>query len=396
MKKLCIALGILMPMLVWSQDNGIESEILAYDEGKSTLISKGRQLLIDKFLEKDFEKVKETERYLTSIEDEDYFALYPAERWLIQYWVKDYEILSQDLSAFNDEKADSYQEKIAPGRDLLYAKLIERSRQDADQLIKAIEEAAISEEEKTFLRLNFNNLIADYQKNPYIQDSINTETESFLEAYPQSQYNDYARQYIRLKYKPSSWGFAFEFFSGYGFFTKELHDYYKNPIPVGVAFDVCYNKFELYLRDYIGITKTAQSIDYSTGSYMEGSSLQAFLPEISLGYASYENNRLKVAPFVGIGSMSITPPSSSFNESPYLEEITLDFTTTYVFGFGCDFKLGTKNTPRYITHSNYAFIRLRYSYNLPQFDKKYENRTGAFHNITIGFGGIGRRLIRDL
>lgn len=396
MKKIILLLTLLTPMLLWAQDKAIESEILNHEAGKSTLISKGRHLLLDKFIEGDLEKVKEIDAYLVNIEDEDYFALYPAEHWLIQYWTQDYSLLKDDLRLFNKEEAKNYDGKILPNRDMLYAKLMEKSRASSSDIISQIDNSNLSAEDKAFLILSFRNLIADLDENPLIQDTLNTEADAFIEAHPESQYKEYTKQYVRLKYKPSTWGFAFEFFSGYGIFTDDLADDYNNPIPVGVAFDICYNKFELYLRDYIGLGTSAQNLSYSTGSYSEGSNLQTFIPEASLGFAAIDNNAFKISPFVGIGAMSITPPTNTMLEIPELEEIEREFTTTYMLGFSFDFKFGTKKSPRYMTNTNYGFMRLRYSYNLPQFDNKYQGLDGGFHSITIGFGGMARRLIRDL
>ena len=75
----------------FSQIDSTERQILNHDDSKSVIISKGRSLLLDKFLENDMDKVKEIKDYLIERgEDENYIALYPAEYWFILYWTNEY------------------------------------------------------------------------------------------------------------------------------------------------------------------------------------------------------------------------------------------------------------------------------------------------------------------
>jgi len=107
---------------------------------------------------------------------------------------------------------------------------------------------------------------------------------------------------------------AFEFFTGYSVHTGSLKDNYTNNIPIGVAFDICYKKIELYLRDYIGFNKTKKDFSYSIGTFEKGSTTMVFLPEASVGYVTFDNNRFKFSPFVGIGTMDISPPTGKTDD----------------------------------------------------------------------------------
>jgi len=203
------------------------------------------------------------------------------------------------------------------------------------------------------------------------------------------------KTYIRYKLVPKNWGMTFEFFSGYGFYTGNLSKSYTNNIPIGVAFDICYKNFELYLRDYIGFNKTKKDIDYSLGTWEKGSNTMVFLPEASLGYVTYNDNRFKVSPFAGIGLMDISPPSNDTKDTPELKEVSLKFTATYIVGINFDIKFGPKRTPVNNPKTSYGFIRIRYAYNIPEFDKKFDGMSGNMHYITIGYGGMSRGLKRE-
>jgi hypothetical protein len=126
---------------------------------------------------------------------------------------------------------------------MLYQKLLE----NAQTITNLIQNSDI--EMKDFIRLNFESLIIE---NESFQDTLNIQADSFLKTYPETKYKDFTKEHIKFKLVPKNWGMAFEFFSGYGIFTGTLNNNYTNNIPIGIAFDICYKRFELYLRDYIG------------------------------------------------------------------------------------------------------------------------------------------------
>jgi hypothetical protein len=226
------------------------------------------------------------------------------------------------------------------------------------------------------------------------QDRLNNLSDIFLETYPETEYRDFVQRHVRYKLVPKSWGVAFEFFAGYSIYTGTLKDNYTNNIPIGVAFDICYKRFELYLRDYIGFNKTKEDFNYSTGIYTKGSPITVFLPEASLGYATLDNDRFKISPFLGIGAMDISPPSGKTTKIPELKEVSLEFTTTYMVGLNFDIKFGGKGY-LFCPKSSYAFLRVRYGYNITRFQKKYDGVLGNMHYITIGFGMMDRKLRRE-
>lgn len=376
--------------------DSLANQILKYEDSKSTLISKGRKLILDKFLENDLTKVGEVAGYLTgSVQDENYIALFPAEYWLILYWTHDYRTLSDNLVLFDGFQAESLKKRISPPDDLLWEKLKAKTIESSAKLESEIRAADLNRETTEFLLLNLKNLTMDPVKNPFAQDTINAGADAFISKYPESNYIDFARTSIRYKLVPKKWGMAFEFFSGYSLFNGTLSDNYTNNVPIGVSFDIAYKNAVLYLRDYIGFNKSKTDVDYSLGTFEKGSRTMVFLPEASLGYAVLDNNLLKIAPFAGIGAMDIGPTTAATEKIPELSEATLEFTTTYMAGINFDIKLGKKKTPAYSPKSSYGFIRIRYAYNMPQFENDYPGMCGNMHYFTIGFGGFARGLRRD-
>jgi len=72
MRKLFIVIIITFVAIhAFSQVDNTERQILYYDDSKSVIISKGRSLLLDKFLENDMDKVKEIKDYLIEKGEDD-------------------------------------------------------------------------------------------------------------------------------------------------------------------------------------------------------------------------------------------------------------------------------------------------------------------------------------
>ena len=167
---------------------------------------------------------------------------------------------------------------------------------------------------------------------------------------------------------------------------------------MGVAFDISYKKLILYLRDYIGFSKTKVDMLYSKGVWEKGSNATIFLPEASLGYTAMDNKHIKLAPFIGIASTGIGPSEYDQQQNPDLKNADLGFTATYTLGLNLDIKL-KRSKAKMVTNGpeqSYWFLRLRYAYNLSQFENKYPGFDGNMHYLTIGIGGFGRAIKRQL
>lgn len=399
MKKIIIALLIACSFCskLSAQTDSLKIEILNYQDSKSLIIAKGRSLLLDKFLQNDINKVKELLGYLlTKEEDQNYMAFYPAEKWLLYYWTQQYDKIVKGALTDSFNSRDFYT-KIRPPQDLLFLQLKTTLKEQQTGIKNQINASDLSKIDKDFLKLNFDYLLADLRPFATGQDSLNKSANEFLSAYPKTSYEDYVRNNIRRQLKPSKMAFAFEFFSGYGIFTNDLKKQFNNTVPIGIAFDVYYKNFVLYLRDFIGFSKTKDSIVFPLGTWKKGAQARVFLPEASLGYVLWDNRFFKAAPFIGISSTNISPTEYDKNKTPEYENVELKFTTTFTTGLNLDIKLGKTNSAMVTAgpENAYWLLRVRYAYNQPQFHKKYTGFNGNLHYLTIGIGGFGRPLKRD-
>ena len=391
----------------FAQIDSLQSQILNYTDSTSQIIIKGRGLLSDKFEEGDYQKVREIKDFLLSkVQDKNYVVFYPYEYWYILYWTQQYNELlanmafhdSTDYNRYNNLLPFddlSFEKKVSPTNDLLMDKLYKRSKDSLLQLHSFIDHSSLKEEDKDFLKLRLQYITSMGNYKPATRDSLNLSADKFLESYPTSSYNKFIRKYIRYEFVHSKWGFAFEFFSGYGILTKELKSTFSNPVPIGVAFDIYYKKFGLFLRDYIGFSKTKTGVPYNNGIWEKGSQVRVYLPEASLGYVILDNKIARVTPFAGFAGTGFLPTDNDGDKNPDLKKAGLKFTNTYVGGFNLDIKLGQSKTEMVsFNEESFWFIRLRYGYSLPRFQKRYNGYDGAMHYITVGIGGFGRAIKR--
>lgn len=390
---LLVLLYLVSPSL-WGQNDSIRKQILGYEESRSTVISKARKMITDKFLAGDFKKIKEVKDYIVQTNDSAYINFYPKEYWFLLYWTQEYTVLAEDIIKLDSLYVVNFRNKITPDRDILNDVLSFKSHENQTQLKMQIKNALLDNETRDFLLLTFDYLIWDENDDRFVQDELNDRADHFMLKYPKSKCNDFIRRIIKYKLVPKDWGMSFEFFSGYGIFTKSLASNYTNNIPIGVAFDICYKKYELQLRDYIGFNKTKSELKYSQGTLKKNTRITVFLPEASISYVMYSNNLLQISPFVGIASMDISLPTAETQKVPALKELSLEFTTTYAFGINYTFKLKKNNGSKYHPNASFTFMRIRYGYCMPQFQKKYEGISGNMHFITIGFGAMARALKR--
>ncbi len=381
----------------YGQRDSIRDEILQHTVPHNELIIRGRQMILNKIVEGDRKKVRQVMTYLIdSTEDKDYIAFNPFEKCLLYYWSGQYDQIMSDTRDFEGFLRQAEGRRI-PIQDALMRDVIAKVGYERLKIQMDINGSDLSAMQKAFLVLNLDYL-AETENTVRSQESINDACNGFMSLHPNSEFEPYIRKYLRFQYKASKWGYDYEFFTGYGIFTGDLSKQFTNTVPIGIAFDLHHSKFVLFLRVYIGFGLTRDSISFPNGTWRRDDRVEQFLPEASLGYKVYSNNALELTPFVGIGSMKLTPPPKDKDKIPEYKHVGLDYTTTFMFGLNLDLKLESTRDRVWSTGGDgesYVFVRIRYAYNHPQFDRHYTGFGGSFHNLTIGIGLFGRRAIRE-
>lgn len=385
------------------QPESVMTQITEQSGSRSETISAFRRLLLDKFLEEDFEMVRNVKSYLLNEqEDNDYAVFYVPELFLLLFWTHEYNLLLEKVADVDYDFFNRFGRQIKPPYDLLYVKLIERTTPAAETMENIVEnDPLLQTEEKEFLILLLRYLIAEGnegENHTLDRTQINSLAENHLKKYPESEQEYFIRHFIRLQYNPSPWGFGVEFFSGYGFFTKTLDAQYSHNIPVGVAFDIYYHNFVFYLRNYIGFNRTREDIIYPDVIWQRKSQVRVFLPEISVGYGLKLNNHLAITPFAGFMATGITATEKDIEDLPALRDAGIAFAPGINTGFNFDISLGqpTQGVNMYGNRTqNHLVLRIRYNWTAP-FLNNYPNINGNVHTITVGIASSGRRIIRDI
>ena len=97
MKRILLGVGILLLTAALNAQD-IAKTITDYEETKSTIISKGRKLLLDQFVADRIDKVEEVYTYLNDkVADADYAAFNAFEQINLSCWTRRYEYALKEI-----------------------------------------------------------------------------------------------------------------------------------------------------------------------------------------------------------------------------------------------------------------------------------------------------------
>lgn len=380
MKRTILTLTILLAT-AFSAFAQIENEIM---QSKMEKISKGRAYLLEKFLDRDYDKVKEIKDYLLGLEDDNYVALRHKELWLIFQWTKEYdELISllrrSDSAYLNDNVEYGYfdvrtNKKVFPNIDVFMSQLYSRSAEDKHLLQFGLQEADLIPEDKAFLTMFLDWLFV--KNNNFIKDEnqmrLNEMATQFLSDYPNSDYEWFVRHVIRVKMEMKDWVWGLYLGFGSGVFTQDLKEWMKGSIAGCMGFEASYKRvrFATYF-DGVDIKLRENPSEKGDGS------LIAF--NVSVGYDVVGTRRISLTPFaaVGIGKVS----SNELGSIPELAPLTA-WRMNYEVGTDFDFRYSEFRTRGPLP----LYIRLRYWYDMPSMGRIGPELSGGCHCFMVGFG----------
>lgn len=391
---LLILLSIFQLFPVASQSDSILQELINYPPLKSELISRGRRALMDHLLADNLQKTEKLKDYLMeSVSNTEYMAFYPAEYWLISFWTADYADILAVTIDFNEI---DLRNSILPPSDPLTDKLIEKSLANQSALkFKLQHTASVDPEQKEFLGLLLDYLLSKDTNDA--QELINNQADNFLQAYPTTRYESFVRKYVRFRYRPSRWAFAFDFGLGHAYFTQELHRHFRSSLPISLGIDVQYKKFITQLRILTMTSRLRTDILWNNITWPARSKVNTMTTEISAGYALVEQQRFRIFPLAGISWTGIYPLQEEIKKNPELENVEMKMTFGYTFGLNAEVRLGHALIPLVSRgpEERYRLLRLRYAFFIPHFYQKYNAYNGSLHAITLSYGLFGRSMKRD-
>lgn len=293
---LALTIIFAVPMGCYAQ---IEEEIL---QSKGSKIEKGRAFLLEKFLDRDYDKVTEAKDYLLGLEDEHYAALAPMELCQILLWTRKIDELTVYMRHMDSTFEASLNNKVMPANDELRKQLYRRSVEDEHLLRFNVEEADVSAEDMAFLTLFLDWFVTPFSyKN---QDELDDKSEKFLENYPNSDYKWFVHHVISthaIKANKDNWGWGMGLDLCGGYVTGKLSETMTPIVGFGISFALAYKKLLMELGYDIVLSKTKVDKPYSTGVYEAGRHNTLFNFYLDASHPVFSGKRLSVSPVLGVG-----------------------------------------------------------------------------------------------
>jgi len=404
---LIILILVLSRACLQGQADSLREEILRYPATDTELAIRGRKLTMAKFEAGDTAWVRLLTDYLTTrLDSSGYMVFYPEESWLLQYRTGQYKKIISLALNFDAERMAQVAGRAWPPADGFMEKLKRDLAGRRGEIGNNIRSTGLAADEKDFLRLFLMYLLLDRgygfdweYASGITQDSLNLYADHFLHAHPGSNFAYMVRKHIRYVIQPSRAGADLEFFGGYGSLSGGLAKHFRAQADFGMCLAVCYKDLSLYLRMSSMSARTKDSIAFEQWEWEKDTKMDMFGLEASLGYALCKVRFASLSPFAGIGSTHISPTDSEIKDHPAYENTELDHTLTYTLGLNLDLRFGRVPNRMAVYYYNPMsskwFIRLRYTYRRPIFERDYDGFEGGHHGFTLGIGVTLRSLVRD-
>jgi hypothetical protein len=253
-----------------------------------------------------------------------------------------------------------------------------------DELSSRARQAKFQPEDSTFLQLGLQLLALG--RNP-VPENLNLDLQRFLSKYPRSNYGYFVSRMVRPEYEPSRFSYGLDFHSGTGFFTGGLNEVFRPLHNVGHGFEFGWDRYFLYLRNYIGSAETRVPYTRNGRTWAAGQRLNYFVPEISVGYRLLESKWLVVTPFVGLSWCNFAPTPADVKKNPDIDtDVTMSGPITA--GLNLDVLLWKTNSGMEVGS---WMLKIRSGVR-PARGPDPQTAQGGLLYLDIGIGGFGRML----
>jgi hypothetical protein len=402
MKKLILIISLaLLAASLKAQTDSIPAFLRESGMLHSEAITKARRYLLDKFIARDMEAVKQTKDYMMAyLDNEDYLALYPVEYIMLSYWTHDYDELLLILPVLDTLSEPGHRRRVLPEKDFLYEKIYEKSIDSYSALVFALRAADLGDEEKAFLLLFFDYMMMEDEFPQVTQEMLNDAGEQFLATYPGSRYEGVVRRYVILRLVPAKTGSFMEFYGGMGFFTRGLSTGFNDFGLFGMGYSLRIHSTLLNFGLLLGPTTNLIATDYKGTTWDAGERASLVSFETSLGYQLWKNHRFTLAPLAGVGFIEIAPSGYDEKTEPEMKDLGLKLRGSLLLGAHLDYNFSRRQSVQYSylgirQVENIWLVRLGYNFYSPGFGKKYDGYDGAVHIVRLGIGYNSHRLVRD-
>ena len=399
----------LIPNFLQAQQDSlsIQQKIMESKESDQMIIMRTRNFIYNKLKTGNITDVANAFNYaLRNYESEKVKPFWLDEKFLLSYWVGDYNLVYKADSLDNDFKSQvdywGY-----PNRDILFPQ--------KDEL--TVELGIMTNKNKTNLAENVDSLVSDNEKHDflilfldwltfsatdsemtyqeqrdYLVNDLTPRAEKFLETYKDSQFAPFVRKYFRYVYVLNNFGYGLQIGLGALMPQGEASNYLNTEYTLVMDFNLNWKRALFDFGVDMGVPRTLKKpFEYEGKFWNTDIKHNYYAFYLSAGYVAKETDFIKIIPHLGIGGINVSVCEEDKDKAGD------DFSMTQAivqYGITCDLKLGGS----YFTFepSTYSYSGISFSLNYNQFLGSNPVMTGGMLQLRITYTLFTREIVREM
>lgn len=331
MKKLFTLLfPFLTTILSFAQDpdQSIEEEMFSFYDSTRVVLTNSRTMVFKYIEENNPEKVKAILRYVDrKLNPFVYQVFSNDEKELIHFFLARYEeILMNPKPSYERGYRYGYHydhyEDYYPDIDYRHPiNLDVVIAYQTDNILEAIQTSNVSPEEQAFLTLYFK-----YKVN--YREDLTMEAVQFINDYPESEYLNFVKEYIRRWYVRGDDSFDVYIGGGQSLLSGDLEESILHRSSVFYGVDGTINRIMVGARMSTTYGEILNEFSHEGDAFTDGMPIYTFNYSLTVGYAILDLDFLRITPSVDFGGIYTSVPErkkEEFPEEPSIGSITYGF-----------------------------------------------------------------------
>ncbi len=363
----------------------------------STMIAKGREMILAQLRSGDFEMVAQTRALIMGLsrdDDRNYVALTANEYLITMFLTRDFDDLV-NTAAFADSLIRPVaQTAIMPPWDELSISLRAMARDSAGVVEARIAQTIVLPQERDLLILWFRSLIHTGSYADYCE--VDRQADRYLSQYPNGMYSTFVVRRISFKPVEVDWGIGMSFGAGVGIPTGGMTSLCGVGAAPYLSVDVMYRRIYMALGVNAVIGELRKEVSHKELDFPRSATWTVGNLGAMAGYAVVETPRIRLVPYASLamgwmqlGMDNPDKKNSRFNRGSGVA-------LAWGAGVFCDIKFTSESFMAYDNRfpgmrNSYCSLRLRYHLSAADYAIPSVGR-GMVHTFTVGMGLFSREI----